>query len=176
MLSKQLGVQGSLQLWRRGEEAAVTGGSSGGGHKREIRGYSVHLCVPTQCPMSRLMVGEWGRALEALSKPARNVARRMPRSGPGTGSEGRWASAVPLFTHEGPLICTGPERGTLLGPSVHPGAGNLQAAASPRGWCRPSALTALVAVGLAGWWQAWLCRVQLGLSVPPVPQGHSTRG
>lgn len=176
MLSKQLSVQGSLQLWRRREEAAVTGGSSGGGHKHEIWGYSVYPCVPTQCPVSRLVVGEWGRALEALSEPAGNLARRMPRSGPGTGSEGWWASAMPLFMHEGPLICTGPERGTLLGPSVHAGTGNLQAAGSPRDWCRPSALTALVAVGLAEWWRAWLCRVQLGLQVPPVPKGHSTLG
>lgn len=40
---------------------------------------------------------------------------------------------MPLFVHEGPLTCTGPERGTLLGPSVCAGAGNHQATGSLQG-------------------------------------------
>lgn len=86
----------------------------------------------------------------------------MPGSGPGTGPGGLWASAMPLFMHEGPLTCTGPERGTLLGPSVHAGTGNLQAAGSLLGWRSPSALMASVAAGLAGWWWAWLARRRWG--------------
>lgn len=116
--------------------------------------------------MSRLVAGEWGKLLEALSEPAGDLARQMPRNGPGIGSEGLWASAMPLFMHEGPLTCTGPECGILLGPSVHAGTGNLQApcragATLPPSW--PWWLLALQDGGGLGF-----CTVQLGLAFPPV--------
>lgn len=57
----------------------------------------------------------------------------MPRSGPGLGPRGLRALAMALFVHQGPLTCTGPERGTLLGPSVCAGAGNPRAAGSLQG-------------------------------------------
>ena len=96
-------------------------------------GALLSTCV---CPHSAQSVqaggGKWGggMVLEALSEPAGDLARQMPGSGPGTRPGGLWASAMPLFTHEGLLTCTGPERGILLGPGVHAGAGNLQAAGS----------------------------------------------
>lgn len=73
---------------------------------------------------------------------------------------------MPLFVHQGPLTCTGPERGTLLGPSVCAGAGNPRATGSLQG-CAVFHLVALVAgswslgmvVGLAlhvRW--GWSCR------------------
>ena len=99
----------------------------------------------------------------------------MPRSGPAIGPEGLWASAMPLFTHQGPLTCTSPEHGTLLGPSVPAGTGNLQATGSLPRWCSPSTLMALVAAGLSGWWWAWLCMGHSGLPYPLVlvPQGRA---
>ena len=63
---------------------------------------------------------------------------------------------MPLFVHEGPLTCTGPERGTLPGPSECAGAGNPRATGSLQGCAvfHPGALVAGswslgVVVGLA---------------------------
>lgn len=163
MLSKQVGCPYSWGRVGRRQLSLREAVGVRGAHEREIRGYSVHPCVPTQGPEHP---GWWwasgGKVLETLSKLAGDLARQMPGSGPGTGPGGLWASAMPLFMHEGPLTCTGPERGTLLGPSVHAGTGNLQAAGSLLGWRSPSALMASVAAGLAGWWWAWLARCRWG--------------
>lgn len=91
------------------------------------------------------------------------------------GPKGLWASAMPLFLYKGPLTCTSPECGTLLGPSVCVGTGNLQATGSLQGWCSPSTLVALVAAGLMGWWWAWLCMCDWHCSFlwVHVPQGQA---
>lgn len=73
---------------------------------------------------------------------------------------------MPLFVHQGPLTCTGPERGTLLGPSVCAGAGNPRATGSLQGCAvfHPVALVAgswslgmVVGLALHVRW-GWSCR------------------
>lgn len=69
---------------------------------------------------SRLVAGGLGRYRRNLFEPAGNLSDAK-------------VLVMPLFVHKGPLTCTGPERGTLLGPSVCAGTGNPLATGSLMG-------------------------------------------
>lgn len=111
----------------------LSAGGAMGWCKHETLGCYVHRCEPTQCPECP---GWWPEGWGGTGGPiclSQQGAWQMPRSGPGLGPRGPRASAMPLFMHKGPLTCTGPECGTLLGPSVCAGTGNPRATGSLQG-------------------------------------------
>lgn len=113
--------------------AGVGGGSCHWG--RLWRGLSMRPrpfclpCVHAQCPECP---GWWQGGWEGTGGPV-CLSRQGAWLGrcPGVG-QGLGASAMPLFLHKGPLTCTSPERGTLQGPSLRMGTGNLQSKAPCR--------------------------------------------
>lgn len=128
VLSKEIGWPRAPHCcgWSRGRQ--LSPGEAVERPKHEAQAILSTLCARTVPGMSRLVAGGW----EGTGGPV-CLSRQGAWLGrcPGVG-QGLGASAMPLFLHKGPLTCTSPERGTLQGPSLRMGTGNLQSKAPCR--------------------------------------------